>query len=297
MHALGSWDTARLPGGFHGTHRRERGSAQVLLLREEPEAGPAADRGTGRLHLRRVRGALQRDHRGAPGRSQRGDHGRVRAAQAEGDLRLPRRVRHRAGGREASPVRRGLQPLQARACRQHHRAGRDRGRRDRDRQEQHPPHRAHRLRQDLPGSDAGEASQRALRRGRRDGTHRGGLRRRGRREHPAEAHPGRRLRREAGRDRHHLHRRGRQDRAQGREPEHHARRVGRGRAAGAAEDPRGHGGLGPAAGRPQAPAPGVHPGRHDQRAVHRRGRVRGARGHHQPARGQEGHRLRRPAAP
>ncbi len=38
-------------------------------------------------------------------------------------------------------------------------------------------------------------------------------RRRGRREHPAEADPGRRLRRQEGRDRDHLHRRGRQDRA------------------------------------------------------------------------------------
>ena len=35
--------------------------------------------------------------------------------------------------------------------------------------------------------------------------------------------------------------------------------------------------LRPAAGRPQAPAPGVHPDRHDERAVHRGRRVRGAR--------------------
>jgi ATP-dependent Clp protease ATP-binding subunit ClpX len=48
--------------------------------------------------------------------------------------------------------------------------------------------------------------------------HRGGLRRRGRREHPAEAPPGRRLRRRAGRARHHLHRRDRQDRARDDEP-------------------------------------------------------------------------------
>ena len=52
-----------------------------------------------------------------------------------------------------------------------------------------------------------------------------GLRRRGRREHPAEADPGGRLRREEGRDRHHLHRRGRQDRAQVGEPLDHARRA------------------------------------------------------------------------
>ena len=52
-----------------------------------------------------------------------------------------------------------------------------------------------------------------------------GLRRRRRREHPAEADPGRRLRRQEGRDRHHLHRRDRQDRPQGREPVDHARRL------------------------------------------------------------------------
>ena len=48
-----------------------------------------------------------------------------------------------------------------------------------------------------------------------------GLRRRGRREHPAQAHPGRRLRRQEGRDGHHLHRRDRQDRPQEREPVDH----------------------------------------------------------------------------
>ena len=135
-----------------------------------------------------------------------------------------------------------------------------------------------------------------VRRRGRDRAHRGRLRRRGRREHPAQAPAGRRLRREARRDRHHLHRRGRQDRPQGREPVDHARRLGRGRAAGAAEDPRGHDRLGAAAGRSQAPAPGVHPDRHDERAVHRRRRVRRTRRHHLVARRQARHRLRRPAA-
>ena len=49
---------------------------------------------------------------------------------------------------------------------------------------------------------------------RRHRAHRGRLRRRGRREHPAQADPGRRLRRQEGRDRDHLHRRDRQDRPQ-----------------------------------------------------------------------------------
>jgi hypothetical protein len=69
-----------------------------------------------------------------------------------------------------------------------------------------------------------------------------------------------------------------------------------GRAAGAAEDPRGHGRLGAAAGRTQAPAPGVHPDRHDERAVHRRRCVRGPRRHHLLARRQARRRLRRAAA-
>jgi ATP-dependent Clp protease ATP-binding subunit ClpX len=50
------------------------------------------------------------------------------------------------------------------------------------------------------------------------GVDRGRVRRRGRREHPAQADPGRRLRREAGRNRHRLHRRDRQDRPQVRKP-------------------------------------------------------------------------------
>ncbi len=50
----------------------------------------------------------------------------------------------------------------------------------------------------------------------------------------------------------------------------------RGRPAGAAEDPGGHHGLRAAAGRPQAPAPGVHPGRHHEHPVHLRRGVRRA---------------------
>ena len=222
--------------------------------------------------------------------------GRVRAAQAERDLRLSRGVRHRPRGREEGACSRGLQPLQAgpRSHNPHDR--RPRARRRRDREVEHPAHRPHGLRQDLPGANACKAVERAVRRRRRDRAHRGRLRRRRRREHPAEAHSGGRLRREARRDGHHLHRRGRQDRPQGREPVDHERRLRRGRTAGAAEDPRGHSRVGPAAGRPQAPASGVHPDRHDERAVHRGRCVRRTRGHHLVACGQAGHRLRRPPA-
>ena len=141
--------------------------------------------------------------------------------------------------------------------------------------------------------------QRPVRDRRRDGADRGRLRRRGRREHPAEADPVGRLRRQEGRDRDHLHRRDRQDRPQGREPLDHPRRLGRGRAAGAAEDPRGHHGVRAAPGRAQAPAPGVHPDRHHEHPVHLRRRVRRRRQDHRAAPGQQGHRLRRrrPHAP
>jgi hypothetical protein len=80
----------------------------------------------------------------------------------------------------------------------------------------------------------------------------------------SEAAAGRRERRREVPARHHLHRRGRQDRPQGGEPVDHAGRVRRGGAAGAAQDPRGHGRERAAAGRSQAPAPGVRPRRHHE---------------------------------
>ena len=134
-----------------------------------------------------------------------------------------------------------------------------------------------RLRQDAARPDPGPHPRRPLLHRRRDQPDRGRLRRRGRREHPAAAHPGRRLRRPARPARDHLHRRDRQDRAQDRQPVDHPRRVRRGRPAGAPEDPRGHGRQRAAAGRAQAPAPGLHPDRHHQHPVHLRRRLRGAR--------------------
>ena len=57
----------------------------------------------------------------------------------------------------------------------------------------------------------------------------------------------------------------------------------RGRAAGAAQDPRGHGRHRAAAGRPQASAAGVHPDQHEGHPVHLRRRVRRAREDHRGA--------------
>ncbi len=148
--------------------------------------------------------------------------------------------------------------------------------------------RSHRLRQDAAGADARAHLQCAVRDRRRDCADRGGLCRRGRREHPAQADPGRRLRRQEGRDRDHLHRRGRQDRAQGRQSLDHSRRLRRGCAAGAAEDPRGHAGIGASAGGSQASPSGVPDDRHDQHPLHLRRRVRaprqGDRATHRPQR-------------
>ena len=227
--------------------------------------------------------SLQRDHRrGAddpdPARSRQ-------SPSAARHLFGVERLRRLAGGSEADTRGRRLQPLQARA----HGAG---GRRRRAPEVEHPPPRPDRLRKDAAGADAGPDPERAVRNRRRDRIDRGGLRRRGRREHPPEADPGRRLRHQEGRDGDHLHRRGRQDRAQGRQPVDHARRLGRGSAAGAPEDPRGDGGLRAAAGRAQAPAPGVPLDRHDEHPLHLRRRFRRARQDHRPADRQELGRLR-----
>ena len=191
--------------------------------------------GPGRLHLRRVHRSLQRDHRRGADRSAVVRH--RQPAEAEGDLRRAQRVRRRAGAGQAHALGGGLQPLQARADDAGGRLG------HRAPEVEHPAARPDRLRQDAARADAGADPQRPVRDRRRHGADRGRLRRRGRREHPAQADPGRRLRRQEGRDRDHLHRRGRQDRPQGRQPVDHARRVGRGRPAGAAEDPRGDDGV------------------------------------------------------
>ena len=156
---------------------------------------------------------------------------------------------------------------------------------------EHPPPRADGLREDAPRADARADPQRPVRDRGRDSAHRGRLRRRGRREHPPEADPGGRLRHQEGRDRDHLHRRGGQDRAEGGQPVDHARRLGRGRAAGAPQDPRGHCRLRAAAGRAQASAPGVPLDRHDEHPLHLRRRVRRPRQDHRAPHRQEHGRL------
>ena len=195
------------------------------------------------------------------------------AADAGRDQEVPRRVCGRPGADEEEAGRRRLQPLQA---------ARDseavpRPARRRAGQVEHPADRPDRHGQDAARPDARAAAVGAVYDRRRHDADRGGIRRRGRREHHSQAAAGRRRRHREGPAGHHLHRRSRQDLPEGREPVHHPRRVGRGRAAGAAQDSRRHGRERPAAGRAQASAPGVLPGRHDEHPLHLRRRLRGPR--------------------
>ena len=148
-------------------------------------------------------------------------------------------------------------------------------------------------RQDAAGADPGAHPRRALHHGRCDHADRGGLRRRGCREHHPQAAAVGRLQRRAGAARHRLHRRGRQDQPQVGQPLHHPRRERGGRAAGAAEDHGRHGRLRAAAGRPEASAAGIPAGRHLEHPVHLRRRLRRARADHRRARQGLGDRLRR----
>ena len=192
------------------------------------------------------------------------------APQPAADQGRARPVRDQPGAGQEGPLGRRLQPLQARQRR-------PRRRRGGAPEVQRPAGGAHGLRQDAPGPDPGARARRAVLHRRRDLADRGRVCRRGRREHPAAADPGGRLRRRPRPARDHLHRRDRQDLAQGRQPVDHPRRVGRGRPAGAAQDPRGHDCQRAAPGRPQASPPGLHPDRHHEHPVHLRRGVRRAR--------------------
>ena len=124
-------------------------------------------------------------------------------------------VRDRAGAGQAHAVGRGLQPLQADQLVLRS------GERGRARQVQYPADRPHRRRQDPAGPDPRPNPRRSLHHRRRHHPHRGGLRRRGRGEHPGPAAPGRGIQRRGVRAGYRLHRRDRQDRPQVGEPEHH----------------------------------------------------------------------------
>ena len=183
--------------------RRREEHSLLLVLRQEPARGPQADRRPDRVHLRRVRRAVHRHHpQGAEdARWSRAAHG---VPDPVGDQGGAGRLRDRAGAGQAGAVGGGAQPLQAAGARLE-------GRRGRAREVEHPADRADRLRQDAAGADAGAHAGRAVHDGRCDHADRGGLRRRGRREHHPEAAAGGRLQRRAGAARHRLHRRGRQD--------------------------------------------------------------------------------------
>ncbi len=209
-----------------------------------------------------------------------------RRADPEGDPPRPRRLRHRPGPRQEGPLRRGPQPLQAPRPR-------DEAQRRRAGEVEHPADRPDRVGQDPARPDARPHPGRPLHHGGRHDPDRGRLCRRGRGEHHPQAAPGLRLQRRAGAARHRLYRRDRQDLPQVRQPLDHPRRLGRGRPAGAPQDHGGHRRLGAAPGRPQAPAAGIPPGRHDQHPVHLRRRLRGPRADHLGPRQGHVDRLRR----
>ncbi len=192
---------ARLQGKRPCPRRPARGprSPTVQLLRQEPGAGAQAHRGSGRLHLRRVHQPLPGDHRRGDAGDAAAPSARGEAAQPAPDQERPGRVRHQPGTGQAGPLGGRLQPLQAGQRRQPDRRCRapevERAARGTDRQ-----------RQDAARPDARARAGRALLHRGRHVAHGGRLCRRGCREHPAAAHPGRRLRcgsRPAG---HHLHR-------------------------------------------------------------------------------------------
>src|SRR6266542_3369850 len=76
----------------------------------------------------------------------------------------------------------------------------------------------------------------------------------------------------------------------------YARRIGRGRPAGAAQADRRHDRERSAAGRAQAPEPGIRAGRHDEHSLRLRRRFRRSREDRPSAHGEDGHRLRRRGA-
>ena len=134
--------------------RRRKGSTEVQLLREVAGASSEVDRRPGRLHLRRVYRALQRDHRGRALQERRREPAAAQHPQAERDQPHPQSVRHRSGAREEVACGRGLQPLQAHQRRRH-------GRRRRAPEIEYPARRSDRFGQDVSRADAREDSRRA----------------------------------------------------------------------------------------------------------------------------------------
>ena len=94
-------------------HQGTQGPVSVLLLRQEPGTGPQADRGSGRLHLRRVHQPVPGDHRGGAPRDASSQVHLDQASEPAPDQGRARPVRHQPGAGQEGPLGGGLQPLQA----------------------------------------------------------------------------------------------------------------------------------------------------------------------------------------
>ncbi len=240
-----------------------------------------------RPRLRRVRRRLRRPV--PPPRAKAVADGQ--AADPSPARRPPRRLHRRPGTGQADAFGGRDQPLQASlGVEQADRGPGAQGRRGV--QEQRPPDRPDRVRQDGAGANPGPPPERPVRHRRRHHADRGGLCRRGRREPDPQARPRGRLRHPAGRAGDHLHRRDRQDRQDQPERVDHPRRLGRRGPAGPAQDARRDRGQRPAPGRAQAPRAGIPASRHQPDPLHLRRDLRRPRRDHRQAAGPEADRLR-----
>ena len=193
-----------LPGGKQVRRARfiDRGRPEarrsraplLLLLRQEPEGGEEAHRRAHGLHLRRVHRPVQRHHR-------RGD--REGDPRASASPRCPSRRRSRPSSTTTSSARSGPRRSSSVAIHNHYK--RIDAKVGADEVELHKSNilllGPDRLGQDAAGPDAGQDPQRPVRHRRRHQPDRGGLRRRGRREHHRQPAAERRPRHREGRAR------------------------------------------------------------------------------------------------
>ena len=151
-------DVGRRPHERRGSHVARIGESGDLLkcsfCGKSQKQVKKLIAGPGRLHLRRVHRAVQRDHRGRARRvaPRSGWSSCPSPARSSSSSSSTSSARSRPSGRSSVAVYNHYKRIQAGEA-----AHGDAGRRRRDRQVQHPADRPHRLRQDLPRADPGQA--------------------------------------------------------------------------------------------------------------------------------------------